>query len=174
MIESFEGHWPVIPESAWVHPSAVVIGDVTLGESVSVWPTAVLRGDVHRIEIGARTNIQDGAIVHVAHKGPYQAGHPAIVGEEVTVGHRATIHACSVGSRVLVGMGATVLDEAVVEDEVIIGAHALVPMGRRLESGYLYLGSPARAVRELTATEREQLQYSAMHYTRVMARHRAD
>ncbi|MBS3786274.1 MAG: gamma carbonic anhydrase family protein, partial [Gammaproteobacteria bacterium] len=86
MIEAFEGRWPVIPESAWVHASAVVIGDVTLGESVSVWPTAVLRGDVHRIEIGARTNIQDGAIVHVAHQGPYQAGHPAIVGEEVTVG----------------------------------------------------------------------------------------
>lgn len=173
MIEAFEGRWPVIPESAWVHDSAVIIGDVTLGEAVSVWPTAVLRGDVHRIEVGARTNIQDGAIVHVAHKGPYQPGHPALIGEEVTVGHRATIHACAVGNRVLVGMGATVLDGAVVEDEVIIGAHALVPMGRRLERGYLYLGSPARAVRALTDTEREQLQYSALHYTRVMARHRA-
>ena len=174
MIETYQGVMPVIPASAWVHDSAVVIGDVTLGESVSVWPTAVLRGDVHRIEVGARSNIQDGVIVHVAHEGPYQSGFPAIIGEDVTVGHRAVIHACTVGSRVLVGMGAIVLDGAVVEDEVMIGANTLVPPGKRLESGYLYLGSPAKPVRPITDTEREQLPYSAQHYVRLMSRYHAD
>ena len=172
MIEAYQGIRPVVAESAFVHASAVVIGDVELGEAVSVWPTAVLRGDVQRIEIGAGSNIQDGSIVHVAHEGPYQSGHPAIVGESVTVGHRAVIHACTIGSRVLVGMGAMVLDGARVDDEVIIGAGALVPPGKHLQTGQLYLGSPARAVRSLTATEREQLAYSARHYMRLMARHR--
>ena len=171
MIDSYQGRWPAIANAAWVHETAVVIGDVTLADDVSVWPTAVLRGDVHRIEVGARSNIQDGVIVHVAHEGPYQSGHPAIIGEDVTVGHRAVIHACTVGSRVLVGMGAIVLDGAVVEDEVIIGANTLVPPGKHLESGYLYLGSPAKAVRPITPTEREQLPYSAAHYVRLMCRH---
>ena len=172
MIESYEGILPTIPETAWIHETAVVIGDVTLAESVSVWPTAVLRGDVHRIEVGARSNIQDGVIVHVAHKGPYQNGFPAIIGEDVTVGHRAVIHACTVGNRVLVGMGAIVLDGAVIEDDVMIGANTLVPPGKRLESGFLYLGSPAKAARPITDTEREQLPYSAQHYMRLMNRHR--
>ena len=171
MIDSYQGRWPAIAETAWVHETAVVIGDVTLADDVSVWPTAVLRGDVHRIEVGARSNIQDGVIVHVAHEGPYQSGHPAIIGEDVTVGHRAVIHACTVGSRVLVGMGAIVLDGAGVEDDVIIGANTLVPPGKHLESGYLYLGSPAKAVRPITPTEREQLPYSAAHYVRLMCRH---
>ena len=172
MIESYQGVTPVLAGSAWVHESAVVIGDVTLGEQVSVWPTAVLRGDVHRIRIGDLSNIQDGVIVHVAHEGPYQSGHPAIIGREVTVGHRAVVHACTVGNRVLVGMGAILLDGAVIEDDVIIGANTLVPPGKRLESGHLYLGSPAKPVRPLTETEREQLPYSAAHYVRLMARHR--
>lgn len=172
MIETYQGTQPSIPATAWVHDSAVVIGDVTLHDSVSVWPTAVLRGDVHRIEIGARSNIQDGVIVHVAHEGPYQSGHPAIVGEAVTVGHRAVIHACTIGDRVLVGMGAMVLDGAVVGDEAILGAGALVPPGKQLDGGYLYLGSPARPVRALGNREREQLAYSADHYVRLMGRHR--
>jgi len=172
MIEHYKGVMPSIAATAWVHDTAVVIGDVTLSDSVSVWPTAVLRGDVHRIEVGRRSNIQDGVIVHVAHQGPYQSGHPALIGEAVTVGHRAVVHACTIGDRVLVGMGATVLDGAVVDDEVIIGAHTLVPPGKRLERGYLYLGSPARAVRALTDTEIEQLAYSAEHYTRLMADYR--
>lgn len=171
MIEAYQGIMPSIPSSAWIHETAVVIGDVTLGEEVSVWPTAVLRGDVHRIEVGARSNIQDGVIVHVAHEGPYQSGYPTLIGEDVTVGHRAVIHACTVGNRVLVGMGAIVLDGAVVEDEVIIGANTLVPPGKHLETGYLYLGSPAKPVRPITATEREQLPYSAAHYLRLMRRY---
>lgn len=168
MIESYSEINPQIADTAWVHDTAVVIGDVALGDAVSVWPTAVLRGDVHRIEVGARSNIQDGVIVHVAHEGPYQSGFPALIGEDVTVGHRAVIHACTVGSRVLVGMGAIILDGAVVEDDVMIGANTLVPPRKHLESGYLYLGSPAKAVRPITETEREQLPYSAQHYVRLM------
>jgi len=172
MIETYQGIAPQMAGSAWIHDQAVVIGDVRLDAAVSVWPTAVLRGDVHRIEVGAQTNIQDGAIVHVAHEGPYQPGHPAIIGTAVTVGHRAIIHACHIGDRVLVGMGAMVLDGARVGDEAILGAGALVPPGKQLEGGYLYLGSPARAVRPLDEREREQLAYSARHYEGLMQRHR--
>mgnify|MGYP000028648760 FL=1 len=172
MIAPFENHQPEIADDAWVHSAGIVIGYVKLAAEVSVWPTAVLRGDVHRIEVGERSNIQDGAVVHVAHEGPYQSGHPALIGADVTVGHRAIVHACTIGDRVLVGMGATVLDGALVDDEVIIGANSLVPPGKRLVSGYLYLGSPARQVRPLTLTEREQLPYSAAHYVKLMRRHR--
>lgn len=172
MIEPFEKHQPDVADEAWVHPAGMVIGHVKLAAEVSVWPTAVLRGDVHYIEVGARSNIQDGAVVHVAHEGPYQSGHPTHIGAEVTVGHRAIVHACTIGDRVLVGMGACVLDGAIVDDEVMIGANTLVPPGKRLVSGYLYLGSPARQVRPLTVTEREQLPYSAQHYVKLMRRHR--
>ncbi|MDR9432613.1 MAG: gamma carbonic anhydrase family protein [Spiribacter sp.] len=172
MIEVFEDYSPRIADDAWVHSTAAVMGDVTLGAAVSVWPSAVLRGDVNAIVVGARSNVQDGAVVHVAHEGPYQHGYPALIGEEVTVGHRAVVHACTIGNRVLVGMGAIILDGAWVDDEVIIGANTLVPPGKRLEAGFLYLGSPARPVRPLTATEREQLPYSAQHYVKLMQRHR--
>jgi carbonic anhydrase/acetyltransferase-like protein (isoleucine patch superfamily) len=172
MIEAFEGHYPQIADDAWVHPAGLVLGHVQLDAEVSVWPTAVLRGDVHFIEVGARSNIQDGAVVHVAHEGPYQTGYPARIGAEVTVGHRAVVHACTIGDRVLVGMGATVLDGAIIDDEVMIGANTLVPPGKRLVSGYLYLGSPARQVRALTPTERDQLSFSAQHYVKLMHRHR--
>ncbi len=172
MIRPFDEKWPRVAHSAWIDESAVVIGDVTLGEDVSVWPTTVLRGDVNRIAIGDRSNIQDGTIVHVAHDGPYTPGGlPTVVGEDVTVGHRAVVHACTIGSRVLVGMGAVIMDGAVVEDDVILGANALVPPGKRLDSGFLYMGSPAKAARELTDSEREQLVYSARHYVRVKEKH---
>ncbi|WP_440996033.1 gamma carbonic anhydrase family protein [Arhodomonas sp. SL1] len=174
MIRAFEGHEPQVAASAWIDETAVVIGDVTLGNDVSIWPTAVLRGDVHRIVIGDRSNVQDGTVVHVAHDGPYSpGGFPTVVGEDVTIGHRAVVHACTVGSRVLVGMGAVIMDGAVVEDDCIIGACTLVPPGRRLEGGYLYVGSPAKAARALTDEEREQLVYSAHHYVRVKRRHEA-
>ncbi|PWG64828.1 gamma carbonic anhydrase family protein [Spiribacter halobius] len=172
MIEPYEATHPDIAPTAWVHATAVVIGDVGLAEHVSVWPTAVLRGDVNHIRIGARSNVQDGTVVHVAHKGPYQPGFPTLVGEDVTIGHRAIVHACTIGDRVLVGMGAVVMDGAVVEPDTILGANTLVPPGKRLAGGHLYVGSPARCVRELTDTEREQLVYSARHYVKVMQRHR--
>lgn len=172
MIRPFDEKWPRVADSAWIDETAVIIGDVTLGNDVSVWPTAVIRGDVNRIAIGDRSNVQDGTVIHVAHDGPYSpGGFPTVVGEDVTIGHRAVVHACTVGSRVLVGMGAIIMDGAVVEDDCIIAAGTLVPPGRRLDAGYLYVGSPAKASRELSAGEREQLVYSAHHYVRVKEKH---
>ena len=174
MLRPFNGKHPQLEQGAWIDETAVLIGDVQVREEASVWPASVLRGDVNRIEIGARTNIQDGTIVHVTHDGPYTPGGiPTLVGEDVTVGHRAIIHACTIGNRVLVGMGAVLMDGAVVEDDVIIGGGSLVSPGKRLLSGRLYVGSPARAVRELNAREREHLVYSARHYVQVKQQHEA-
>jgi len=173
MIRPFDGIEPTIPASAFVDDSAVVIGDVVLGEDTSVWPTAVIRGDVNRIRIGARTSIQDGSVVHATHDGPYTPGGASTtVGDDVTVGHKAILHACTIHDRVLVGMGAIVMDKAVVEADVIIGAGSLVPPGKVLESGYLYVGSPVKQIRPLTEKEKEQLLYSAGYYVKLARRHR--
>lgn len=172
MLRPFDGIHPSVAASAWIDETALVIGDVHLAEDVSVWPTTVVRGDVNRIDIGARTNVQDGTIVHVAHDGPFSpGGTPTRIGADVTVGHRAIVHACTIGDRVLVGMGATVMDGAVVEDDVIIGANALVPPGKRLAAGHLFVGNPVKAVRALTDREREHLVYSAHHYVTLKRRH---
>jgi carbonic anhydrase/acetyltransferase-like protein (isoleucine patch superfamily) len=171
-IRSFEDNHPEIANDVRVDSTAVVIGDVVIATQSSIWPQAVIRGDVQSIRIGARTNIQDGAIVHVTHDGEFSpGGFATTIGDDVTVGHRAIIHACTIGSRVLVGMGAIVMDGAVVEDDVIIGAGALVTSGMRLESGWLYTGSPAKPVRELKPGERRFLPYSAAHYTKLAGRH---
>ncbi len=173
MIRVYQGRRPRLANGAWVDGSAMVLGDVSLGEDASVWPMSVLRGDVNRIEVGARTNIQDGSVVHVAHDGPYSPGGlPAIIGDDVTVGHRAVIHACRIGERCLIGIGAIVLDGAVVESDTILGAAALVPPGKHLEGGHLYIGAPAKAARPLTDEEREHLVYSANHYVSVKESHR--
>ncbi len=167
-LRSFLGEMPRLGERTWVDPGATVIGRVRLGDDVSVWPGVVLRGDVHRIEIGARTNIQDNTVCHVTHDGPQvPGGVPLLVGEDVTVGHAAVLHACTIGDRCLVGMGALVLDGAVVEADVMIGAGSLVAPGKRLESGWLYRGRPARPARELTGEELAMLRYSAEHYVRL-------
>ncbi len=173
MIRVYHGARPRTEAGAWVDATALVVGDVTLGEDVSVWPMAVLRGDVQRIEVGARTNIQDGAVVHVAHDGPYSpGGYPAILGEEVTVGHNAAVHACQVADHCLIGIGAVLLDGAYLGPESILGAGALVPPGKQLEGGQLYLGNPAEPARELRDDEREHLRYSANHYVILKDRHR--
>lgn len=173
-LRTFEGHTPRIAQPEWIDPAALVIGDVVIGEHSSVWPMAVLRGDVQAIRIGARSNIQDGAIVHVTHDGPYSpGGFSTTIGDDVTVGHRAIIHACQLGNRILVGMGAIIMDGAEIGDDVILAAGALVPPGKTLDSGYLYVGSPARAQRALTADEYELLTYSAAHYTDNARRHAA-
>ena len=156
---------PVIGKRVWIDPTAVVIGRVTIGDDASIWPGAVLRGDVNYIEIGARTSIQDGSVLHVASARLAGAeGIPLLVGPDCTVGHRVILHACTIGRHCLVGMGAIVMDGAVVGDEVIIGAGSLVPAGKRLPSRTLWLGSPARQARALTANEIAMLVEAAAHY----------
>ncbi|TAL47652.1 MAG: gamma carbonic anhydrase family protein [Methylovulum sp.] len=164
-VKAFKDKYPRIGQSVYVDDSAVVIGDVTLGDDVSIWPTTVVRGDVESIVIGEATNVQDGAVLHVSHAGQFSLqGHPLTIGKGVTIGHRAVIHACTIGDYCLVGIGAIIMDDAVLEDYVMLGAGALVPPGKRLESGHLYVGSPARQVRPLVEAEKEFLEYSARHY----------
>jgi carbonic anhydrase/acetyltransferase-like protein (isoleucine patch superfamily) len=171
-LRPYQGVFPTLGERVYVDPQACVIGRVTLGDDTSVWPMAVVRGDVNDIRIGARTSVQDGSVLHVVHDGPYlPGGFPLTIGDDVTIGHKAILHGCSIGSRCLIGMGAIVLDGAVVEDEVIVGAGAVVPPGKRLASGTLWIGNPARQARALGPREIEQLRYSAEHYVRVKGRY---
>ncbi len=164
-IRSFRGQSPVLGQRVWVDPSAVVIGDVTLGDDSSVWPYTVIRGDMHRIRIGAQCSIQDGSVLHITHASAFNPeGFALTIGDEVTVGHKVTLHGCSLGSRILIGMGSIVMDGAVIEDEVILGAGSLVPPGKVLESGYLYVGSPAKPIRTLTAKEKSFFSYTASNY----------
>lgn len=149
---------PRLHPSSYVVPGAVVIGDVTLAEEVSVWYHAVLRGDLNRIVIGSRSNIQDGAIIHLAND------YPAVVGELVTVGHGAIVHACTIDDEVLVGMGAIVLDGAQIGARSIIGANALVTAGKKIPPGSLVLGSPARVVRSLELEEQATIKSWAFKY----------
>jgi len=145
--------------------SSVVVGEVQLADDVSIWPLVAIRGDVNKVVIGKRSNIQDGSVLHVTHKSSSNPqGYPLIVGEDVTVGHKAMLHGCTIGNRVLVGMGSILLDGVIVEDDVMIGAGSLVPPGKRLESGYLYLGSPVKQVRPLNEAEIAGLLYSSNNY----------
>lgn len=174
MIRAFEGIRPSLAQGAWVDESAQLIGDVSLGADSSIWPLATVRGDVNRIRIGARSNVQDNACLHVTHDGPYTPGGCGLeIGDDVTVGHGVILHACTIGNRVLIGMGSIVMDQAVIEDEVLLAAGSLVPPGKRLESGHLYRGNPLVKARVLTEAERASLKYSAEHYVRVKNRHAA-
>jgi len=156
---------PQIDASAYIHPSAQIIGETILGADVSVWCNAVIRGDVNHIHIGAGTNIQDLSMLHVSHKSAWDAlGAPLIIGERVTVGHSVILHGCSIGNECLIGMGSIVMDKAVLEDRVLLGAGSLVPEGKILQSGFLYLGRPAKQLRPLSAEELAYFEYSAQHY----------
>ncbi|HET7307584.1 MAG TPA: gamma carbonic anhydrase family protein [Gammaproteobacteria bacterium] len=173
-VRAFEETTPELGTKVYVAATAEVIGAVQLGDDVSVWPQAVLRGDVNRIAVGARTNIQDGTIVHVSHDGPYSpGGFATVIGADVTIGHGCIVHACTIGDRCLIGMGAIVMDGAVVGDDVMLAAGSLVSPGKRLENGWLYRGQPARQARELTTQERQMLRYSAAHYVRLKDRYLA-
>lgn len=164
-LRPYRGILPTLAEGAYVDCDATVIGDVSLGKDVSVWPMVVIRGDVNRVCIGDRSNIQDGTIIHVSRPKPANPeGYPTIIGEDVTIGHQVMLHGCRLGNRILIGMGAIVLDDVIIEDEVIVGAGALVTAGKRLESGYLYTGSPARQARPLRDSEREQFVKQAENY----------
>lgn len=167
-LRRFKGHVPVVGARVYVDPSASVIGDVALDDDVSIWPGAVLRGDVHRIRVGARSNIQDGAIVHVTHDGPYSpGGRPCRIGADVTIGHGAVVHACTLQDTCLIGMHATVLDGAVIGRHSLVGAGAVITPGKNVGPGEMWLGNPARRVRTLKAGEIEQLAYSAAHYVKL-------
>lgn len=164
-IRAFNNKHPKIGNLVYIDDSAVVIGDVTLGDDVSIWPATVVRGDVESIKIGNGTNVQDGSVLHVSHAGRFSPeGHPLTIGKGVTIGHKAVVHACTIGDYCLIGIGAIILDDAVLEDYVMLGAGALVTSGKKLESGYLYVGSPAKQARPLTASEKEFLEYSAQQY----------
>lgn len=171
-IRELDGKAPVLGARVYIDAAAVVVGDVVIGDDSSLWPFVAARGDVNFIRIGSRTNIQDGTVLHVTHDGPYTpGGFPLVIGDDVTIGHKALLHACTVGDRCLIGMGAIVMDGAVLEDEVFVAAGSLVSPGKRLESGWLYRGNPARPARELSAQEREMLRYSAEHYVRLKDRY---
>ena len=167
-IRPYRNQLPRLGANVYVDPAALVVGDVELGDDVSLWPFAVVRGDVHYIRVGARTNVQDGAVLHVTHDGPYTpGGFPLLIGADVTIGHGAILHACTVEDACLVGMHATVLDGAVVRRHAMIGAGAVVTPGKIVGEGELWLGNPARRVRMLTDAQIEQLYYSAGHYLRL-------
>ncbi|HAS1952547.1 MAG: gamma carbonic anhydrase family protein [Enterobacter asburiae] len=165
VLRPYKDLFPQKGDRVMIDASSVVIGDVRMADDVSIWPLVAIRGDVNYVSIGARTNIQDGSVLHVTHKSSYNPdGNPLIIGEEVTVGHKVMLHGCTIGNRVLVGMGSILLDGVIVEDEVMIGAGSLVPQNKRLESGYLYLGSPVKQIRPLKKAEIEGLKYSANNY----------
>ncbi|GAB4347327.1 MAG: gamma carbonic anhydrase family protein [Gammaproteobacteria bacterium] len=173
-VRSYRDKHPRLAHGVFVHDLAVVIGDVTAGEDASFWPGVVARGDVHSIRIGARTNIQDGTVLHVTQaEQPGEPGYPLVIGDEVTVGHRAVVHGCTVGNRVLIGIGAVVLDGATIDDEVIVGAGSVVAPGKHLESGYLYLGAPARRARPLTAEELAGIDAACRHYVELKEHYKA-
>ncbi|WP_158125565.1 gamma carbonic anhydrase family protein [Vibrio fluvialis] len=164
-IRSYKGITPQIGERVYIDESSVLVGDIKIGNDASIWPLVAARGDVNHIVIGARSNIQDGSVLHVTHKNNENPdGYPLIIGEDVTVGHKVMLHGCTIQDRVLVGMGAIVLDGVVVESDVMIGAGSLIPPGKRLESGYLYIGSPVKQARPLNEKERAFLVKSAQNY----------
>ena len=168
-IRSFEQHVPRIADDAWIDDTAVVIGNVEIGPQASIWPLCVVRGDIQAIRIGARTNVQDGSVIHVSHDGPHAklGGFATVIGEDVTIGHKAIIHACRIEDAVLIGMGAIVLDGAVVKKHGFVGAGALIAPGKVVGEGELWLGNPAKKVRMLSDAEIAALYYSAQHYVRL-------
>lgn len=164
-LRKYQNTYPKVSPSAYIDEACVLVGDITIDDDASIWPLVAARGDVNSIFIGKRTNVQDGSVLHVTRKSPKNPeGIPLIIGDDVTVGHKALLHACTIGDRVLVGMGAIVLDGAVIESDVMLGAGALVPPGKTLTSGFLYIGSPAKQARSLTDDEINFLKLSADNY----------
>jgi len=172
-IKKFEADAPEIHPTAYIDETALVIGKVKIGKESSVWPMTVIRGDVNSITIGNHTNIQDASVLHVTHANKEyttENGYPLIIGDEVTVGHKAILHACTIGNRILIGMGSIIMDGVIIQDQTIIGAGSLVPPRKTLESGFLWVGSPAKKIRPLNDKEKRYLQYSADHYIRLKNR----
>lgn len=167
-LRSFQTIKPKLGHRVYVDPTATIVGDVELADDVSVWPYAIIRGDVNSVSIGPMTNVQDGAVLHVTHDGPYTpGGYRLEVGKGVTIGHRVVLHGCKIGDYCLIGINAVILDGVILEPKVMVAAGSLVPPGKRLKSGFLYLGNPAKEFRPLTADEMDNLEYSAHHYVRL-------
>ncbi|CAK9886461.1 MAG: Protein YrdA [Candidatus Erwinia impunctatus] len=167
-IRAFKKMRPQLGERVMVDSSSVLIGDIQLDDDVSIWPLVAIRGDVNQITIGKRSNIQDGCVLHVTHKSSqHPSGDALHIGDDVTVGHKVLLHGCTIGDRVLVGMGSIILDGAVVDNDTLIGAGSLVPQGKHLVGGYLYFGSPVKQIRQLTEEERAKLVASAANYVKL-------
>ena len=165
MNRSFKNKTPTIDPNGYCDDTALIIGDCSIGSESSIWPYAVLRADVQAITIGKQTNIQDGTIIHCASQALTPPnGIPCIVGDRVTIGHQVMLHACHVMNDCLIGMGSIVMDGSIIQPNVILGARSLVTENQTLESGFLYLGSPAKKIRPLTKKEEAHIQTSAMHY----------
>lgn len=171
-IRNFENDTPHIAATAYVDPLAVVIGQVTLADYVSVWPYAIIRGDVHSITVGARTSVQDGVMLHVTSDSVYcPGGRPLIIGEDITIGHHAVLHACTIEHHCLIGIGAIVLDGAILPPYTLLAAGSLVPPNKVLEGGFLWRGNPVQKGRPLTPSEHDFLDHSAKHYARLAERY---
>jgi carbonic anhydrase/acetyltransferase-like protein (isoleucine patch superfamily) len=167
-IQSFQGISPQLAHGVYLHSAATIIGDVSIGANSSVWPGTVIRGDVNFIRIGNNTNVQDLSMLHVSHQSSWDpTGAPLIIGDNVTIGHSVILHGCTIEDEVLIGMGSIVMDKAVIQRHVLLAAGSLVPEGKVLESGYLYMGSPAKKIRALTHQEIAHFMYSANHYVKL-------
>lgn len=167
-IRSFDNITPTIGQNVYIDEQSAVIGDVHIGNNSSIWPFTSIRGDVNKIRIGERSNIQDNSTIHVSHDSDHPpGGAPAIIGDDVTVGHQVILHGCTIGSRCLIGMGSLIMDKVIVGDDTIIGAGSLVTQNKILEGGYLYIGRPAKRLRALSEEEKAYLTYSAQHYVRL-------
>ncbi len=174
-VRSFQGIAPQLGKRVYIDPASTVIGKATLGDDVSVWPGAVIRGDMHTIEVGHRSNVQDNAVLHTTHAGEFNPeGWPLKIGDDVVIGHRAVLHGCTVGSLVLIGNGAIVNDGAVVEDKVIVGAGCIMPPGKTLESGFVYVGNPCRKLRAVTEKEIRFFEYSPAQYVKLKDQYLAE
>ncbi|GMR18704.1 MAG: gamma carbonic anhydrase family protein [Gammaproteobacteria bacterium] len=164
-IRSYRNISPTIDQSTYIDEQACVIGDVVMGKDCSVWPMTVIRGDVNIVRIGDRTNVQDGTVVHVTHGySEVPEGYDVRIGNDVTIGHNVTVHGCNIEDKCLIGIGSTLLDGAIIGEKVLLGAGSLVTEGKELQSGHLYMGRPARKIRELTDEEFKWFEYSAKHY----------
>jgi carbonic anhydrase/acetyltransferase-like protein (isoleucine patch superfamily) len=164
-IRPYKGIHPSIASNIYIDSSAVLVGDITLSDDVSIWPLVAARGDVNKIRIGSRTNIQDGSVLHVTRKSLNNPeGNPLIIGDDVTIGHKCMLHGCQLGNRILVGMGTIIMDGVIIEDDVFIGAGSLVPPNKTLVSGYLYVGNPVKQARPLKESEVAFLKQSSINY----------
>ena len=173
-IMAFDGKVPQIAESAFIAPGARIIGDVTIGPEASVWYNCVLRGDIHRIAVGARSNVQDGSVFHVEGPRPDTDGEPTIVGEDCVIGHMAVVHGCQLANRAFVGMGAVAMDGARIAEGGMLGAGALLSPGKQIGPGEIWIGRPAKYYRTQDAAQIAKIRFQTERYCKLAARHLAE